>query len=325
MEYTKCRLFNVVSKKSLCQILKIPNKEYYKQEYLSQKYNVYIDHTGRIIESPAEDLKKIQAKIKNHLSYIQVPDYVFSGIKKRSYYDNAGMHKGNPYVFKIDLTAFFPSISRDVVYRFFREDLMTSPDVAEILTNLTTIDLTLCNIKKPETVEAFLLRKQVRTTNHLISGAPTSQILSYLTNHTMFDELHELCMKYHVIMTVYVDDITFSSNHRIPYWFRDSIINIIKKNQYRLSKAKVKLYSKNYPKLITGVVIGPKGNIIIRNSLRYKIKMEFQEIKEHPEKSRERLQGLIAALRQTAPGKYPNAYIFAYSKQRKNQCDDLAL
>lgn len=317
MEYTNCRLYHLTSKKSFCLVLKIPNKNYFLQDFLASKYNVYIDHSGRLIEAPEEDIKILQTRIKVLLSYIHVPDNIFSGVKKKSYYDNAAIHEGKPYIYKIDFTAFFPSISRDVVFRFFKEELQTSSDVASILTNLTTIDLTLCNIKKPENVEQFFLKKNLKTSNHLISGSPSSQILSYLVNHAMFNELQTLCDKYQVVMTVYVDDITFSSKHRIPYWFRNSVSQIIKKKHFMLSKKKVKMYSKNYPKLITGVVIGPKGAIITRNASRNKIRIEIANIKGNPEQSKKRLQGLISALRQTSPGRYPNAYHFAYGKPPK--------
>ena len=44
-------------------------------------------------------------------------------------------------MYKIDLTAFFPSIHRDTVYSFFKNDLLTRSEVAETLTALCTIDI----------------------------------------------------------------------------------------------------------------------------------------------------------------------------------------
>lgn len=75
------------------------------------------------------------------------------------------------------------------MYNFFKVDLKTPSDIANILTNFVTIDLTLCDIQESEPIEQFLLSKGIKTTNHLISGSPASQILSYLANHNMFDEL----------------------------------------------------------------------------------------------------------------------------------------
>ena len=49
------------------------------------------------------------------------------------------------YLFKIDISKFFPNIGRNKVYNFYLKKLNTSPDVANILTNLSTINLDLKN------------------------------------------------------------------------------------------------------------------------------------------------------------------------------------
>lgn len=191
----------------------------------------------------------IQKRIKNCLGQIIVPDNVFSGVKGKSYADNARFHVGNNRrnLYKIDLTAFFPSITRDTVYHFFAEDLLCSPDVAQLLTDLTTIDLGKSSAKNIDEIYEFLKRKNVSSYNHLISGAPTSQMLSYLVNHQMFDEMQKLADDNGITMTVYVDDVTFSSENRISKNFRDKIIAIIRKYNYQISRKKVKRYTKLYP------------------------------------------------------------------------------
>jgi RNA-directed DNA polymerase len=298
-------------------MLGIKNSSFFKQNYVVSLIKPYIDSTGkpRLIEPPSNDLKLIQKRIKNLLGRIKVPDNVFSGIKGRSYVDNALIHKGQNlrYLYKIDLAAFFPSISRETVYSFFLKDLCCSPDIAHVLTNLTTVDLSKSNTDLNE-VYRFLELKKVKSTNHLISGAPCSQILSYLVNHRMFDELQDLADKNRVTMSIYVDDITFSSEHRISRRFKNSIIRIIKKYKYRVSSKKVKSYSKIYPKLVTGVIIDSKGNLTVKNSLRRKIAIEHNHLRNTPNdnKSRQRLRGLVTAARQVDKLAYPNIYKFAF-------------
>ena len=206
---TKTNLYKLSSKKYLMKLLKISDKSFFNQKYIALQISPYIqlNPKPRLIESPSESLKTIQRKIKNELNKIVVPENVFSGIKGKSYIDNAYIHKNNRFLFKIDLSAFFPCITRETVYNFFVSALKTSPDVANILTNLVTVDLTLCNIKNKQLVEQFLLDKGIKTTNHLISGSPTSQILSYLVNFTMFDDLQAFCNKTNITMSIYVDDI----------------------------------------------------------------------------------------------------------------------
>lgn len=150
-----------------------------------------------MIEPPRDKLKAIQKRIKVMLGKIIVPDNIFSGIKGRTYADNAFLHTGNKrrMLFKIDLTAFFPTISRETVYRFFYNDLFCTPDISEILTNFTTIDIEKTKTSNLDDIYDFLKDKNVACKNHLISGAPTSQILSYLVNHSMFDEMQAIANK----------------------------------------------------------------------------------------------------------------------------------
>lgn len=320
MEYIDCPLFSLKSKKVLQYSLGIKDNRLLKQDYVASLVEPYIDTNGkpRLIEPPRPELKNIQRRIKNMLGRIVVPDNVFSGIKGRSYADNAFFHTGEHlrYLFKIDLTAFFPSISRETVYRFFHEDLLCAPDIADILTNFTTIDLLKSETQDISAVRQFLKEKNVTCYNHLISGAPTSQILSYMVNHKMFDELQTLADERTITMTIYVDDITFSSESYISPQFKEKVFRIVKKYNYQISKKKVKSYSKLYPKLVTGVIIDATGKPALKNSLSKKIADEHTYLREHPEdyKSRQRLRGLLTAARQVNKTAYPSIYNFAFDK-----------
>lgn len=319
LRYNDCLLYELQSKKKLKYLLGIKENKLFKQDYVASLIEPYIDQSGkpRLIEPPNAELKTVQKRTKTLLGRIEVPDNVFSGIKGRSYADNALLHKGDRlrFLFKIDLTAFFPSISRETVYKFFHEDLHCSPDVSQILTSLTTVNLEKASAKNIVEIRQFLDEKNVRCTNHLISGAPTSQILSYLVNHQMFDEMQALADRYGITMSIYVDDVTFSSECRISYRFKKVIYNIIKKYNYQISKKKVKSYSKLYPKLVTGVIINSTGELTIKNSLRKKIILEYEHLCKYPDdtESRQRLKGLLTAARQIDKFAYPTIYRFAFN------------
>lgn len=316
--YTDCPLYGLKSKKLLKRLLRINNNQMMKQPHIASLVSPYIDKSGkpRLIEPPHEELKIIQKRIKNCLGRIIVPDNVFSGVKGKSYADNARFHVGNNRrnLYKIDLTAFFPSITRDTVYRFFAEDLLCSPDVAQLLADLTTIDLGKSSAKNIDEIYEFLKGKNVSNYNHLISGAPTSQILSYLVNHKMFDEMQKLADDNGITMTVYVDDVTFSSENRISKDFRDKIITIIRKYNYQISRKKVKRYTKLYPKLVTGVIIDAMGKPVLKNSMRQKIILTYNDLKTNPENTdlRMRLRGLLIAARQVNKDAFPTIYKFAF-------------
>lgn len=325
MNYNNCPLYKLQSKKQLKRLLSINNNKLLKQDYISSMIAPYIDTDGkpRLIEPPSEELKRIQRKLKSLLGKIEVPDNVFSGVKGRSYANNAFMHIGDKRrnLFKIDLTAFFPSIKRDVVFEFFNKDLECSPDIAEILTNYTTVDINRANVRNIEKIMAFLNNKGVNCTNHLISGAPTSQLLSYLVNHNMFDEMQKLSNKNGVTMTIYVDDVTFSSEHKIPNSFKSRVLKIVKKYGYKISKSKVKYYTKLYPKLVTGVAIDKNGHAVIKNNIQERIIKEFIHLKDNPkdDHSIKRLQGLLTAARQVDDHAFPSIHRYVKDIAKENK------
>lgn len=320
MIYSNCSLYGIKSKKMLVRQLHIVDKRYLKQSFVDSHIHPYVENKNgkkRLIEPPDDELKRIQKRLKNILGQIEVPFYVFSGVKKKSYVDNARLHSGKRYVYKLDLTAFFPSTSRERAYTFFRDKLKTSPDVAECLANLVTVDIDLANCEDMQSVNDFLNEKGVITRNHLISGAPTSQLLSYLINVDMFDRLYQIAEKHSMAVTVYVDDITFSSCLIITGRIRGDILRVIHRFGFRESKKKVRLYSKSYPKLVTGTTISSKGVCVIRNSMSNHIMIELLKLKKDPnnKEARLRLQGLISAARQVDSNAFPAIRRYAYNEK----------
>ena len=291
------------------------------QVWVSERIYPVIDRSKakpRLLEKPRKELKQIQKKIKNYLSSIEVPDYVFSGIKgkERSYKYNAKKHINGNFLFKIDLTAFFPSVSRDSVYKFFLKDLKNAPDIAAVLTNLTTIDLDSDNYQNIVDINEFLEGKGINVRKHLGSGFPTSPILSYLVNHDMFSELKELAEQYNYIMTVYVDDVVFSGTKRFSKLFKRKVFEIVTNHHYKISRNKTKCYKPLHYKLVTGVIITPNNRIAAKNALQQKVISELRSLKMDPtnKHSRQRLMGLINSARYIDEGIFPAARKFAYRK-----------
>ena len=122
IDYTKCPLYKLTSKKILKHLLRINDNKFLKQDFLATQFSPYIDKKGkpRLIEPPRKEVKIIQRRIKRMLYKIDFPDNVFSGVPKRSYAQNASYHSEYPIksMYKIDLRGFFPSISRNTVYNF---------------------------------------------------------------------------------------------------------------------------------------------------------------------------------------------------------------
>lgn len=322
MTYENSILYRISSKRLLKYYLKIKDVRFFKQDFVAKFVHPYIENKNnkkRLIEVPDDELKAIQTRIKKVLAKLNFPEYVFSGVKGRSYVDNAKLHIGNNYLYKIDLTAFFPSIAREKVFNFYKNKLCMSPDIAEILTNFTTIDLDKASVDNKNELNDFLKMKGIRTKNHLISGSPASQLLSYLTNQDMFSKLYSLSRNNGITMTVYVDDIIFSSPNHISARFKCMVANIIGSQYYRLSTKKAKSHTKYYPKRVTGVIINKQGNVSISNSIRKKMISKCNQLKANPDDDlcRRELRGLVEAARQVIPNAYPSIHALAYDPHYK--------
>ena len=168
----------------------------------------------------------------------------------------------------------------------------------------------------------FLQEKGITQINHLCTGASPSPILSYLVNQAMFDEMKHLCDENGIRMTIYVDDTIFSSEKKISAKVCAKILDIIKKHGYKVSIKKVKYYSANEVKKITGVVVRSNGDIDIPNRLRFKIKERFRLHKESGSTDDlNKLAGCVVAARQIKRSAYPSVveYITDQRKILKNQ------
>jgi hypothetical protein len=141
---------------------------------------------ARHIENPKPPLKQTQKRIAKLLSRIAALDLLMCPVRGRSFIDNAKRHLNQREVRTIDLKEYFPNTTSRRVYWFFRKRMECSPDVAEILTALSTLN------------------------GHLPTGSPLSPILSYFAHIDMWEEVNRIANVNSAIATAYVDDITLS-------------------------------------------------------------------------------------------------------------------
>ena len=318
MEYKNCYLYGLKSKKMLLELLHIERKVYCKSSFISCKTTPYIatneNKKKRLVEAPDEDLKVIQSRIMRALQQIKVPSYAFSGVKGKCYIDNAKVHSNKKHLFKIDISKFFPNISRDKVYQFYLDKLKTSPDVANILTNFSTINLDLKNqtSKSMQDVNGFIITNNIQQRNHLITGSPISCIMSYFANIDMFEEMYNYSKKFNIVMTVYIDDVVFTTNNKIPSFFREQIIRLISKSGYNVSLKKCRWYDKPEVKKVTGVIIDEKGKMQVPNKLMFKVHKYIGEVKKDDLTNIDRLRGCLVVTNSI------NGRLNSYRKQIKN-------
>ncbi|MBQ2882887.1 MAG: RNA-directed DNA polymerase [Alphaproteobacteria bacterium] len=180
----------------------------------------------RQLNSTKIELKRIQKRILALLmSHVEIPTYAFGGVPKKDNIKNAKYHQGNKYIFTTDLRSFFPSISHNSVFEVYCNNGY-SPTVARILTKLTTYKY------------------------QLPQGVPTSTLLALLAFKPTGDKLYDYALQHNLKFSIFVDDITISSNvdfkHLVP-----EILDIIVTAGYKISHNKTHYSTKN--PIITGI------------------------------------------------------------------------
>ena len=302
-------LYNLKSKKKLSKLL-FYDKIGYLDKDLSfiNNYSVFIVKTSngekakiRIVETPQGMLKVIHNRIFTFLNQVDLPDYLISK-RRSSYIQNHLHHKNNSNVISVDIQKFYPMCTFGNVYNFFHSKMNMSPDVAYIISEILTINYE--TIKINDKVSEYL--KEQDTVNkiqfppkHIPTGSSVSNILSFLSYQDMFDEIACLSQRYDIAMTVYVDDITFSTNEKFPKTFIDKIKKILAKNGHKFNKGKSKKLNRNHNKNITGVIVNKYNQTKIPNKLHRKYKYAKRELIIDPsQQNQQRLNGIKEAMNQ---------------------------
>ena len=185
-------------------------------------------------------LKKAQRKFHRIIAkeLTDIP-YLQSTIKNTSYATNGNMHAGAPrYFYTIDLKDFFGQIGINRVKYSLQKLLDIDSDVAVFYSKM----LTSPNDDNPPN---FVLGQ----------GLPSSPLLSFLCNKSLFDYIYKISCENNIVFTDYVDDITFSSEKEIPQAFINKIMGIIKGNKLIVNRGKIHRPGKETTKRITGVCI----------------------------------------------------------------------
>ena len=268
-------LYKVKSKKRLAKVLKITLDNLMDLTSLKSPYSGYEKTNAssgkkRYIEEPCQPLKRVQIRIDYLLSKLEVPDYLHSPAKNKSFMTNAKAHQKSKAMMKIDIKSYFPSTTSKRVYHYFHGILKCSPDVAGILVKLTTYN------------------------QYLPTGSPSSPRLAYFSYMEMWDKIYDLVSQSNYKMTVYIDDLCISGariSHEL-FWQVKKIIY-----SFGLKYHKEKIYHKQ-PFKVTGVIIHKKALAVPNKHLQKIRSLEFMMKDELEEERRQqiyiRLQGCVA-------------------------------
>jgi len=249
-------LYNLTTKKRLEKLL---GKSINELKDLLPENNYRVFHIEknrkqREIQAPTYGLDVIHTRIASLLVRLAVPDYLHSGIKGRSNITNAAVHIGDHPVLTMDIQKFYPSVSKKSIYHFFHKTMNSAPDVAGVLAELCSYE------------------------DHIPTGSRLSMPLSFWANYSMYSKIHSLCLRKNSVMSVFVDDLTFSGKN-VNRLFKNNVGRIIKDAGLIVHPDKTRIYSQDTPKLITGVIVDGNG-MSVRNKHHKAIYTLFSAIPE---------------------------------------------
>lgn len=288
----KSPLFRLRNKRKLADYLKV-NKDYFEKEH-NYKYNVFSrpkpnGDGKRTFTVPPDELKIIQKQVCRLLNRIETPDWVISGRKGYSYITNAEAHMSSKFVKTMDISRFYDSAQRSRIYKMFFNTFKMEHDVAWCMTELVTYK------------------------GALPTGSPSSQLIIYWTYRDMFEEINKISIKNGCIFSLYVDDMTFSSNCPIKREVRDEVAFLLKKNDLLAKAKKDHYYQAKDFKIVTGVGLKDGEKIVLNEKRKSVIQLYEQCKKIYDIKNIEKLNGKLCSLRQIEPDIFPEIYNFVQS------------
>lgn len=216
-------------------------------------YTIAKNGKRRKLEAPNKTLKDIQKGLNGMFQErFPCPAYCFSGWKGKNNIKNAQMHVGKREVITADISHFFPNSKEDYVKQFYEELGVYGKDL-ELLLKLTTFK------------------------GHLPTGAPTSVTLSTLIHKKLFDTIYNNMQQHGIDFSLYVDDMTLSSNKHIPSNVIPYIKNVLAAHSLHLKSTKIKRFGYKGAH-ITGIRTTQAGKLQMPYKKGHEIIQMLQEI-----------------------------------------------
>lgn len=182
---------------------------------------------------------------KSQLKSEFITPYAYGFIKKRGIRENAKVHLNKMHILNLDITDFFKSINSRDVYNVFVK-LGTPENGAKQLAILCTLQ------------------------NKLEEGLHTSPVISNIHCHSLDTKIAKIAKKQKFSYSRYADDLTFSSNTRVPY--PDQIEKILNSFGFNLNTDKTRYSKKGQAQYVTGLSVSndkyPRIPKIMKSQLR---------------------------------------------------------
>jgi hypothetical protein len=198
------------------------------EKHIRHKTELKSDGRARHIYAPDKGLKHVLAQIKKVvIAKYDYPEYVYA-LGGNTLRDHALVHDTSHELVKMDIRDFFPTISSDEIYRVWLLVFDFSPEIARLLTKLTTHDY------------------------HLQQGFTTSSHLAGVAALPFTTSLSKYCKGAGVAFSQYVDDLNFSSSKINRRDLFRHTVSLVQSRQFAVKRRKTKMYSSKLGKVVTG-------------------------------------------------------------------------
>lgn len=281
----------------LSNYLGIPNAELVqsieKAPRVYRRYKIPKKKKGefRTIYHPSKVTKAIQSAAVRYLSgndlVHECAAAYIPGLKS-PLLKNARKHSRYYFTIRIDVKDFFPSITEhDFQYVFDTRKEFFGNEISQKEANL-------CK-------KLFFVKHSSRPM-FLGIGAPSSPFLSNVVMYQMDSVFHTFSRENEGCYTRYADDLTFSSNQKQRCEsFRDYVHEVFGKYRHpRLTVKEEKDYlsSRSSRRVVTGLVITPKGEVKVSRKTKRYIRKKCHDFKSGLIEPKEipRLRGYLAYL-----------------------------
>lgn len=185
----------------------------------------------RTIYTPDREFKALLRRVNGKLlNKITLPEGVCGAVIGKSLIDMVKTHCSKEAVYQVDLEKFFPNISYRTVVNILLK-LNISKEVANLLTDLVTFE------------------------NQLPQGFPTSPMIANLVAMKLDYEQIEICKKFNISRTRWIDDIAFSGRIKDLELAIPKILTSIEKNHFILNEEKEKFSRRKDKPEIVGLSI----------------------------------------------------------------------
>ncbi|GAA1702043.1 hypothetical protein GCM10009792_22900 [Microcella alkalica] len=260
----------------------------------------------RHIEKPNAEILAIQQPILRDILMTRSPsEKVFSYVKGRSPVQCARQHLGARWLLRVDLKAFFYSISEvDIYYLFLKEfgfKQLTAFQLARLVTvvsddslEVSEVDLLKAHPHVSKYRSRYVAGYTPQVLGHLPHGAPTSGALSNLVSRQLDHAIAALAVQHELVFARYSDDIYLSARRPITRTQSTKVLSdlsgVIRGNGFVVNQTKTRMSFEDDKKLVLGIHVDG-DRLRLRREYRDRIDYELHMIETHGAESHAQKRG----------------------------------